>query len=148
MAEYTDTIEALIEKPLDLSRLLDTVYEKTSSKFIDHENITIQYLNPSGTIKGAHVFGILPNTSAQRLLGKFRKEENGNIQYQKVLLKPNGSFYMFDEWRPIVTINSRALSTNRSPFTKKPTQASWGGGKRKYKHKRTRRGKRRTTRKR
>ena len=143
--EYTETIETLIGSPAVLSRLLDTAYaEYPASK--PYKNITIRYLNLSGSIKDARVFGILPSTSAQRLLGKFRKETNGNIQYQEVLLNPTTKSQVFSDWRPIVTINSRPPSTIKSPFTRHSTQSNWDGGKRK--HKRTRRGKRRMTRKR
>ena len=55
-------------------------------------------------------------------LGKFRKETNGSIQYSKVLLKPNGTFNMFDEWRNVVTINSPSSSTKKNPFTRHSTK--------------------------
>jgi hypothetical protein len=141
--EYTETIEALIGKPLTLSRLLERVRAEYPA-VIPYENIHIYYLGTSATIKGAHEFAILPSTSTKNSIGKFRKEKNGDMQYSKALLNSNSGFRTFDEWKPILIINSRpALS--RNPFTNHSTQAAWGG-KRKYK--RTRRGKRRSTRKR
>ena len=112
--------------------------------YITHGTITIRYIGDYST---GDVFEIKDTSIAQPAQINRNRDGNISIRYPK-----SDDDDEFGPWIPILTKKLELTPKpwfrwgRHTPFTQPAAYAY--GGKRKYKHKRTRRGKRRTTRKR
>ena len=137
------------ENHTTLSRLVnDAVREyilDAKPKIIKDDPFSIRYSYHDYTEPESYIFNIWITTEMKA--HQIKKEVHTNNIFIRYYVSPG----TFTQWKPIIIEKLLSRFTrhgNPLPTTMFSTQAAWGGGKRKYKHKRTRRGKRRTTRKR
>jgi len=116
-------------------------------KIIKDGPFSIRYSYRDSAHPESYIFKIWTTTTTEMSAHQIKKEVDTNNIFIRYYVSPG----TFTRWKPIIIEKLLTRYTrhgNPLPTTTFSTQANWGGGKRKYKHKRTRRGKRRTTRKR